>query len=132
MATTKKTTGTTAATKKVATKKTSKKTVETAEKTVEAAETPSYPTLEVTKVEVFPFKGGMSLGKIKAMASVVLNDQLQIRGLRVYDGINGLFVGYPCDPFFKGEENRYVCVPTTSELRAVIEKAVLDKFNEVK
>lgn len=129
MATTKKTTGTTAATKKATTKKASKKTVE---KTVEAVETPSFPTLEVTKVEVFPFKGGMSLGKMKAMASVVLNDQLQIRGLRVYDGINGLFVGYPCDPFFKGEESRYVCGPTTSELRAVIEKAVLDKFNEVK
>lgn len=129
MATTKKTTGTTAATKKATTKKASKKTVE---KTVEAVETPSFPTLEVTKVEVFPFKGGMSLGKMKAMASVVLNDQLQIRGLRVYDGINGLFIGYPCDPFFKGEESRYVCAPITSELRAVIEKAVLDKFNEVK
>lgn len=129
MATTKKTTGTTAATKKATTKKASKKTVE---KTVEAVESPSFPTLEVTKVEVFPFKGGMSLGKMKAMASVVLNDQLQIRGLRVYDGINGLFIGYPCDPFFKGEESRYVCAPITSELRAVIEKAVLDKFNEVK
>ena len=129
MATTKKTTGTTAATKKTATKKTSKKTVE---KTVEAAKTPSFPVLEVTQVQVFPFKQGMTLGKITAMASVVLNDQLQIRGLRVYDGCNGMFVGYPCDPFFKGEDSRYVCAPITSDLRAAIEKAVLDKFNEVK
>lgn len=88
----------------------------------------TFDCIAVTNVQIFPFREGMSLGKIKAMASVVLNDQLQIRGLRVIDGINGLFVGYPCDPFFKGEESLYVCAPITRQLREHIENCVLEKY----
>ena len=70
----------------------------TAEKTTENIiqnESTSFDCLAVTNVQIFPFKEGMSLGKIKAMASVVLNDQFQIRGLRVVDGTHGYFVGVP-------------------------------------
>ena len=90
-----------------------------------------FECLSVTRVDVYPFKEGMSLGKIKAMASIVLNDQLIIRGLRVTDGVNGLFVGWPCDPFFKGEETRYVAKPMTRELREHIETCVLEKYQQV-
>lgn len=91
----------------------------------------AFDCLAVTNVQVFPFKEGMYLGSVKAMASVELNDQLQIRGLRVVNGQNGLFVGYPCDPFFKGEESRYVCNPITRQLREHIEACVLEKYNQV-
>lgn len=91
----------------------------------------TFDCLAVTQVQVFPFKDGMSLGSIKAMASVVLNDQLQIRGLRVVNGSNGLFVSYPCDQFFKGEESRYVCAPITRKLREHIENCVLEKYQQV-
>ena len=90
----------------------------------------TYAPLEVTNVQVFPFKEGPSLGKIKALAAVVLNDQLHIRGLRVMDGENGLYVGYPCDPFFKGEESRYVCAPITRQLREHIENCVLERYQQ--
>lgn len=95
--------------------------------------TPGYvfDCLAVTQVQVFPFTEGKSLGKIKAMASVVLNDQFQVQGLRVIDGQYGLFVGYPCDPFFKGEETRYVCAPITRQLREHIENCVLEKYQQV-
>ena len=91
----------------------------------------TYAPLEVTNVQVFPFVEGMSLGKIKAMATVVINDQFQIRGLRVMDGINGLFVSYPCDPFYRGEEYRYVLAPITRQLREHIENCVLEKYQQV-
>ena len=91
----------------------------------------TFDVLAVTQVQVFPFTEGKSIGKIKAIASVVLNDQLQVQGLRVIDGQYGLFVGYPADPFFKGEETRYVCAPITRQLREHIENCVLEKYQQV-
>lgn len=91
----------------------------------------NYDVLAVTKVEVFPFNEGASMGHMKALAQVVLNDQLLIRGLRVMDGDNGLFVGYPVDPFFKGEDFRTVCSPMTRQLREHIENCVLEKYQAV-
>lgn len=84
--------------------------------------------LKVTHVKVFPFKEGPSMGHIKALATVVLNDQLNLRGLRVMDGKDGLFVGYPVDPFYKGEEYRSIFFPITRELREEIETAVLKEY----
>lgn len=89
-----------------------------------------FDCLAVTKVEVFPFKEGASLGRMKGMASVVINDQLQLRGLRIMDGENGLYVGYPNDPFYKGEDFRSMYFPVTRQLREHIENCVLEKYME--
>lgn len=86
--------------------------------------------IEVTKVDVYPFNEGAYIGRVKAIANIVLNDQIQVRGLRVMDGENGLFVGYPVDPFYKGEGFRNIVFPITSELRHHIEKSVLEKYDE--
>ena len=94
--------------------------------------TTKAPILPVTQVQVFPFKEGPSLGHMKGLASIVLADQIQIRGLRIMEGENGMYVGYPIDPFFKGEELRSVVNPITSDQRAAIEKAVLEKYNAEK
>ena len=89
-----------------------------------------FDALEVTQVQVFPFKEGPNLGHVRGLASVVLNDQLMVRGLRIMEGENGMFVAYPVDPFFKGDETRSVCNPVTRELREAIEEAVLGKYRE--
>lgn len=91
----------------------------------------SFDYLAVTQVQVYPFKDCKGLGSVKAMATVVLNDQLLVRGLKVMDGCNGLFVGYPLDPFFKGEEFRSQVVPMTRQLREHIENCVLEKYQQV-
>ena len=88
----------------------------------------TFDCLAVTSVQVFPFRDGPSLGHIKGLAQVVLNDQFLVCGLRIMDGENGLFVGYPVDPFFKGEEYRTVCNPMTRQLREHIENSVLEKY----
>lgn len=88
----------------------------------------SFDCLAVTSVQVYPFKDCKGLGSVKAMANVVLNDQFLVRGLKVMDGCNGLFVGYPLDPFFKGEDSRSVCFPITRQLREHIENCVLEKY----
>jgi len=52
--------------------------------------------------------------------------------LRIMNGTDGLFVAYPADPFFKGEDTRSIVAPSKDDVRAYIEAVVLNKFNEVK
>ena len=88
----------------------------------------AFDCLAVTQVKVYPFKETSSMGKLLGMASIVLNDQLQVHGLRIMEGENGLFVGYPNDPFYKGDDFRSVCFPMTRQLREHIENCVLEKY----
>ena len=97
-------------------------------KTEEKEISSAFDCLAVTQVQVFPFKEGPSMGHMVGMASVILNDQFQIRGLRIMEGENGLFVGYPMDPFYKGDDFRSVCFPMTRQLREHIENCVLEKY----
>ena len=89
-----------------------------------------FDVLAVTNVQVFPFKEGPSIGHIKGLANIILNDQLQIYGLRVMEGENGLYVGFPNDLFYRGEELRSVVAPITRQLREHIENCVLEKYQD--
>lgn len=89
-----------------------------------------FDCLAVTHVEVYPFQEGPSMGHMKGIATVVLNDQLHISGLRIMEGVNGLFVGYPVDPFYKGEEFKSIVAPMTRPLREHIENCVLEKYQQ--
>ena len=89
----------------------------------------AFDCLAVTQVQVYPFQQGPSMGHLLGLATVVLNDQFQVRGLRIMDGENGLYVGYPNDPFYKGEDFRSVCCPMTKQLREHIENCVLEKYS---
>lgn len=97
-----------------------------------STENQQFEPLQVTQVQVFPFKESVSMGHIKGLATVVLNDQLIIRSLRIMEGENGLFIGYPLDPFFKGDEFRSITNPLTRALREHIENVVLEKYQAEK
>jgi len=88
-----------------------------------------FDVLTCTSIQVYPFKE--SGGKTKATARVVINDQLQLTALRVVDGVNGFFVSYPLDPYYKGEEYHSVFYPLHKELREHIEQCVLEKYQEM-
>lgn len=88
----------------------------------------AFDCLAVTNVQVYPFREEAKLGNMLGFATVVLNDQLTIRGLRVMRGENGMFVGYPTDPFSKGEDLRSTVFPITRALREHIENCVLEKY----
>ena len=95
-----------------------------------------FPPLQVTEVRVFPFRTDVNPpNRIKGIAMVILNNQLYIKSLRIMEGANGLYVGYPHDPFYKNEDVQSgmlsIAAPTTPELREIIETAVLDKYNDV-
>ena len=90
--------------------------------------TTAFDCLSVTQVKVYPFNEGPSMGRIKGYANITLNDQFHIRGLRIMEGENGLFVAYPNDPFYKGDDFRSLCFPMKRQLREHIENCVLEKY----
>lgn len=97
---------------------------------IQELETQVNTTMQVTDCKIFPFREGPSLGHIKALANIILGNQILIRGLRVMDGENGLFVSYPLDTFFKGDDFRSLCNPLTRTMREHIETTVLEKYQQ--
>jgi len=87
---------------------------------------PTATTLKVTSVSVFLFNG--SEGKLRSVARIVLNDEIQLTGLRIYEGSNGLFVSYPNDPYYKGEEYRQLFYPVSREVRDHIQEEILKEY----
>jgi stage V sporulation protein G len=85
-------------------------------------------TMTVTQCQVYPLREPM--GKTRAMARVLLNDELQLTGLRVVEGANGLFVAYPNDPSYKGEDYRSMYYPVTRALCDHIEEVILEKYSQ--
>lgn len=85
--------------------------------------------LKVTNLQVYPVREPQ--GKLRAFVRCLLNDQIQLTGLKIYDGSQGLFVSYPNDPTHKGEDYRQLFYPITRPLRDEIEKAALAEYNLV-
>ena len=54
---------------------------------------------------------------------------LIVKGLRVVEGRNGIFVSYPRE---KGKDNDYhdVCYPADMQVKLEVEKAVLDVYKQ--
>jgi len=63
-----------------------------------------------------------------AFASVTINDVFAVRGIKVLSGENGLFAAMPSMKDGKGGYQD-VCFPTTKELRAEINSAVVGAYN---
>ena len=88
--------------------------------------------LQLTSIKVYPFRSGATLGHIRGLAEVQFNDCLSVRGLRIMEGPNGLFVSYPLDPFYKGEDYRSIVTPDDTALRSYIEDKVLAMYEALK
>lgn len=97
---------------------------------LDLAPSADFDCLAVTQVRVFPFKEGPSLGHLKGLAEIVINDQLVVRGLRIMEGVNGLFVSYPLDPFYKGDDFRSIVNPISRQLREHVENCVLERYQQ--
>lgn len=88
-----------------------------------------YPCLKVTASQVFPLSE--PTGKTVALARCLLNDQLQLTGLRIVIGVNGLFVSYPNDTSYKSDEYKCIYYPVTRALRDHIEEILLAQYKEL-
>ena len=66
-------------------------------------------------------------GSVKATASVTLDECFGIRGVKVMDGKNGLFINMPS---YKGGDGKYtdICFPTTAEFRKQLADSVVEAY----
>lgn len=67
--------------------------------------------------------------KLKAFVSITFDNCFVVRGLRVIDGENGLFVAMPSRKLGDGSF-KDVAHPIDNETRQKIEKAVLDEYKK--
>ncbi len=68
-------------------------------------------------------------GSCRALASVNLNGSFAIRGLKVMEGTNGLFVSMPSYRTGNGEY-KDICFPCTKEARSQLNEAVLNAYQQ--
>lgn len=69
-------------------------------------------------------------GKLKATASIVIDDQFVIHDVRIIQGTNGLFVSMPRRKTQEGEY-RDLAHPITAEARNLVHTAVLTAYSQV-
>ena len=92
----------------------------------------AFDCICVTDVRISPIKQIEGLTHTKALAEIVFNDQLLIRGIRVVEGENGLYISYPCPfmPMTSGDGFKSSVFPITKVLRDHVEAVVLEKYND--
>ena len=82
------------------------------------------------KLDVRAYPLDNAQGSTKAFASVSFNDIVAIRGIRVVDSQNGLFVAMPQSKSERDGNTEYhdIAFPKNSELRKEVNKAVLAEY----
>lgn len=92
----------------------------------------AFDCICVTDVRISPIKQIEGLTHTKALAEVVFNEQLLIRGIRVVEGANGLYITYPCPfmPMTSDDGFKSSVFPITKALRDHVEAVVLEKYND--
>lgn len=83
-------------------------------------------TITVTDVRLTILSGDENK-RVKAVASITLDDSFVVNGVKVVNGSKGLFVAMPVNKLKDGSL-RDIVHPITSEARDVISQAVLDKY----
>ena len=68
-------------------------------------------------------------GKIKAFASITLNNSFVIKNIKIIDGSNGLFVGWPSK---RNEEGRYRKIIFPVKDKRKIDNIIIKKYNSQK
>ncbi len=82
--------------------------------------------MEITDVRVRKL---LAEGKMKAIASVTIDNAFVIHDVKVVDGQNGLFVAMPSRKTANGEF-RDIAHPISQEARNTIQSIVLQKYQE--
>ena len=68
--------------------------------------------------------------KTRAFVDIVVNEVLLIKGLKILNGRNGLFITMP--QYKAGNGRSYgIVIPLTKEIREEISSVILNAFNEV-
>jgi len=80
--------------------------------------------MEITRVTLRP----VSMNKVCAIASIVIDDAFAVHDLRVVNGDKGVFVAMPSRRL-PGGDFRDICHPINAEAREHIQQAVLAQLD---
>ncbi len=67
-------------------------------------------------------------GKMKAVASITIEDEFVVHDIKVIEGEKGLFIAMPSRKT-PNDEYKDIAHPINSETRDKIQKLILDKYN---
>ena len=87
-----------------------------------------YKTLNISDVRVRIIKKDDN--KLKAVASITIDECFVVHDIKVIEGDNGLFIAMPSVKRKDGEF-KDIAHPINSETREMIQKTIIDKYNEV-
>ena len=68
-------------------------------------------------------------GKLKAVASITIDDVFVVHDIKVIEGDKGLFIAMPSKRSTDGEY-RDIAHPISSETRASLQKLILDEYQK--
>jgi len=77
-------------------------------------------------INIYPSKAE---GTLKASANVNINGQFAVRGIKVMEGVNGLFVSMPSFRTGNGEY-KDICFPCTKESKADFDRNILEAYKQ--
>ena len=80
--------------------------------------------MQITDVRIRKVKNE---GKMKAIASITIDQEFVVHDIKVIDGENGLFIAMPSRKMSDGEF-RDIAPPIVSETRAKIRDAILEQY----
>ena len=68
-------------------------------------------------------------GKMRAVVSITIDDVFVVHDIKVIEGDKGMFIAMPSKKATDGEY-RDIAHPINSEMREMLEKAIIEKYNE--
>jgi len=84
--------------------------------------------IKITDVKIFKTKSEKS--KTKAFAKVVIDDGICIDGIRVIDGVKGLFIGMPSRKRSDSDEYDDIVFPINKDTRQLLTDTILEAFKK--
>lgn len=82
--------------------------------------------MDITRVKVYKITGK---NKLRATASIVFDEAFMVHDIKVIEGDKGLFVAMPAEK--KNGMFKDIAHPITVEMRNLIVKIVLEKYNSI-
>ncbi len=67
-------------------------------------------------------------GKLKAIASITIDDVFVVHDIKIIDGVKGLFIAMPSKQAADGTF-RDVAHPISTEVREDLQKMIIEKYN---
>lgn len=84
--------------------------------------------MEITNVKFYPYN--KEKNNLKGFATVTLDDELVLTGIKLVKGNKGLFLSMPSVQWVSDEEYHDIFFPITAELRDELTEAVKDAYKD--